>query len=820
MTTERLDPALPLFRLRRGGSSVFYAPGHVATASSEELARCAGEARAAWLRLADAPFAPECLTLYLNNRCNLACGYCYAAAERGGAASGRINERAALGAARLVARCCAEKSKPFHLVLHGGGEPTLDCESVTRLTEGTRAIAAEAGVGWSGFLATNGVMSEERAAWLGRELDLVEISCDGPPHIQDRQRPLVGGGPTSEHVLRTARALRQAGGRFVVRTTITPETVERQTEIVTYLHEALGAMEMRFEPVYRRAAFAPEQAQWFVDHFLEAQREAQARGCDLTVSGSRLDEIHGPFCDVLRDALHLLPDGTATACFFCTDGRAADAAGMAVGRWDEARGEYILDAERIADHRRKALELPGACLDCVNVCHCARECPERCTVRDAAVQTPSFRCLIQRRLAEEWILETAGTPYPLGPRSLPPPVWAERGYDDSGAEAWRRLREILSTSQESGPISVYVHVPFCDRRCAFCDCHSLPLGPRSQDRQEEFGAALLAEMAAWAGLGALSRRPVTTIHFGGGTPSFLSDAIFARILEACRACLGVTPRTEWALESTSSPLNDRYLAQLRDWGFTRLHVGVQTLEDPVRRAIGRREPAQAVEDKVARALGFGFVVSVDVVYGLPGQTRAGLLRSLERLAALGVDGFSLYQLQISDRNRKFLERQGITAQDAARDYALFLAADEFLTGAAYRKNHFVHYARPRDANLYYTHMVRGEDLLALGPTADGVFGDYHYRHPEYREYVEGGGAPMLEGGVRENALERRVRPVVTALMAGSLPADLLGRPNGAGLAARWSESGLIDPTGNGFSLTADGSWFLGEMLRQLKEDAG
>ena len=762
-------------------------------------------------RLAEAPFAPRCLTIYLNNRCNLACGYCWAAAGRA-EGSPAIEEKAALGAARLVARCCAEKNKRLHLVLHGGGEPTLEWDSVVRLVEGTRMIAAEAGVDWYGFLATNGVLPEERAAWLGRELDLVEISCDGPPDIQDRQRPFAGGGPSSPHVERTARVLREAGGRFQARATITPETVERQTEIVTYLHQALGATEIRFEPVYRAAAFRPEQAEWFVDHFLEAQRAARARGCDLSISGARLDEIHGPFCDVLRDTLHLLPDGAATACFFCTDGRDPDAAPHLIGKWNESRGEYTLDAEAIAAHRRKALALPAPCRDCINVCHCARECPERCAVTDPAPEAPSFRCLVQRRLAETWILEAAGTPYPLGPRSLPPPVWAERGYDDNGPQAWRRLCEILSNSEARGPISVYVHVPFCDRRCGFCDCYSVALGPRSQDKQEEFARALEAELEAWSRLGTLGRRPVTTVHFGGGTPSHLSPSVFTRILEACRRCLGTTPRTEWALESTSSPLTGEYLEQLHQWGFTRLHVGVQTLEEAVRTTIGRREPARAVAEKLARALERGFVVSVDVVYGLPGQTLAGLLASLERLVALGVDGFSLYQLQISDRNRRFLEHQGITAQDARRDYELFQAADQCLTRAGYRKNHFVHYARPRDTNLYYTHLVRGEDLLALGPTADGVFGAYHYRHPELREYV-GGPAPALEGGVLENALEQRTRPAVAALMAGSL-AD--GMP-----AERWLERGLIQRSADGFSLTASGSWFLGEMLNEAKkEEAG
>jgi sulfatase maturation enzyme AslB (radical SAM superfamily) len=368
------------------------------------LRQRAAEASERWRQLAEASFAPECLTIYLSSRCQLACGYCFAAAGRE-TDSGCIDERIALGAACLVARCAAGKGTRFHLVLHGGGEPTLEWESVVRLIEGTRSIASDAGVDWFGFIATNGVIPEKRAVWLAREMDLIELSCDGPPDIQDRQRPLAGGGPTSAHVERTARVLADAGERFQVRATITPETVDRQAEIVAYLHKTLRARELRFEPAYRASAFRPGHAQRFVDRFLEAQREARTRGCDLSISGARLDEIHGPYCDVLRQTLHLLPDGSATACFFCTDGRSVEAAPHRIGGWDEARGEYLLDVEAIAAHRRKALELPAMCRDCINVCHCARECPERCAVEDAPPEEPSFRCLVQRGLAEAWLME-------------------------------------------------------------------------------------------------------------------------------------------------------------------------------------------------------------------------------------------------------------------------------------------------------------------------------------------------------------------------------------------------------------------------------
>ncbi len=352
----------------------------------------------------DAEFAPEGLTVYLSNRCNLACGYCFAAAGGRGEDSSVVEEAAVLEAARLAAGHAAARGRPLRVVLHGGGEPTVHGELVQRLVEGTRRIANEAGAGWYGFLATNGVLSAQQARWLGGNLDLVGLSCDGPPEIQDRQRPLPSGAATSGAVERTARALVEAGARFSVRTTITPETLARQAEVVAYLHRSLGATHMRFEPVYGvrgtlAPQFRPEDAPAFVEHFLEAQREARARGCELQYMGVRLEERHGPHCDVLQDALHVLPDGTLTACFFQCEG----AAPWLVGHWDGAT--WQLDYGRIAAHRRAVSQVSGRCRDCIAAFHCARECPERCSaIDDLAAHTPGFRCLVNRLLAERWIL--------------------------------------------------------------------------------------------------------------------------------------------------------------------------------------------------------------------------------------------------------------------------------------------------------------------------------------------------------------------------------------------------------------------------------
>jgi sulfatase maturation enzyme AslB (radical SAM superfamily) len=275
----------------------------------------------------------------------------------------------------------------------------------------TRREAGLAGTGWHGYLSTNGVMPESDAVWLARQFSRVSLSCDGPPDIQDRQRPLRGGAASSAAVAATARVLLAETGRLDVRATITPATGSRQGEILLYLRDVLGATHVRFEPVYRAGPhqpppFQPDEAIGFARHFLDAEAAACASGVDLSVSGVRIDEIHGPYCDVLRQTLRLTPAGTATACFHCTDPGEAASAGLEIGRLDPGTGRFALDPGRIAELRAEATRIPEACQGCVNVLHCTRGCPDFCPLCPASpAEQPGagFRCRLYQRLAEAWL---------------------------------------------------------------------------------------------------------------------------------------------------------------------------------------------------------------------------------------------------------------------------------------------------------------------------------------------------------------------------------------------------------------------------------
>jgi coproporphyrinogen III oxidase-like Fe-S oxidoreductase len=327
-------------------------------------------------------------------------------------------------------------------------------------------------------------------------------------------------------------------------------------------------------------------------------------------------------------------------------------------------------------------------------------------------------------------------------------------------------------------------------------------------------------MRLWSRLGTLASRPVSTVHFGGGTPTYLGAEAFTRLVGLCREHFASGPETEWALESTTSELSPEMMSCLQELGFTRLHVGVQALQDEVRQAIGRRAPAGSVLAILAEAIARGWIVSVDLLFGLPGQTLAGLLGDIRTLASAGVNGFSLYELQLSSRNRPFAQRHGLDRRDRQANYFLAQAASRLLLGLGYRKTLFNHYADDRDTNLYFTFPERGEDCLALGTIADGFFDDYHYRHPEYALYGRCAGKdfPGLQGGLRRNELENRLQPLTVALLAGRIPPSLFADPVSHEILHGWQDSALLvaDARTGDLSLTGNGSWFVGNMISELQ----
>ncbi len=191
-------------------------------------------------------------------------------------------------------------------------------------------------------------------------------------------------------------------------------------------------------------------------------------------------------------------------------------------------------------------------------------------------------------------------PYDVNHWRLPLPVWKQRSYDDSGSRAWEILCSDLADADPARPICIYLHAPFCSSKCGFCDSYSFKLGNHRDEQIEDYLERLCGEMRLWSAQGNLGRRPVSTVHLGGGTPTYLGEEGLARLVECCKECFAVSGATEWALETTVKELTPQMMETMHSLGFRRLHVGVQSLEDRVRKVIGRRPSRVAAHATLQR----------------------------------------------------------------------------------------------------------------------------------------------------------------------------------------------------------------------------
>jgi uncharacterized protein len=429
----------PIFRSATQGQSLYYTPGCLAGINrelaedleqvlagqvvragleaelltiSQSLQSAAKAAMESWKALQTSPYKPLCLTLYPHNDCNLACSYCYAEA-RPSQCTGRLSLDSIRAAAVLVAENCQQECKPLVVVFHGGGEPSLYIAWLQQALEIVERTAAQFQLPIFRYIATNGVMPENDAAWLAEHFDSIGLSCDEPGDIQNAQRPRYDGRPSSAWVEQTARMVHQSGKPLRVRVTITPASLHRQSEIADYLCEKIRPEEISVEPVYcggRAApgsAFEPSQAAEFVQAFMLARQHAKAFGIPWKTSGSRLREVHGPYCHILRSVLLLVPGDEVSACFKSCQASQVRQQGLSLGFFDNTGGKIHLNEQQAAHLRQDLVDSQNECASCFNQFHCTRLCPDFCLLTHKH-SAGSFRCQLQKLLSIAYLEELAG----------------------------------------------------------------------------------------------------------------------------------------------------------------------------------------------------------------------------------------------------------------------------------------------------------------------------------------------------------------------------------------------------------------------------
>ncbi|MBM4390548.1 MAG: oxygen-independent coproporphyrinogen III oxidase [Deltaproteobacteria bacterium] len=383
------------------------------------------------------------------------------------------------------------------------------------------------------------------------------------------------------------------------------------------------------------------------------------------------------------------------------------------------------------------------------------------------------------------------------------------------------LREPLSRGE--GPVSLYVHVPFCQRLCHYCGCHVEIR--KNRDLGLDYVDSVLREAALWH---ACQRpgRALGQLALGGGTPTFLRSEELSRLVDGLAAIWPRADGAELSIEVDPRTVSPEELEALPRIGFTRVNLGVQDVDEQVLAAVNRPQPFPLVEQAFSVLRGAGLSqVGVDLVYGLPSQTEASFEATLDAVAGLRPTRIALFQyahVPWLKPQQKLIER--FARPDSDGRTRMWALAREKLGAEGYVEVGMDHFALPGDELVsalengslqrnfegYTTHA--GLDLLGLGVSAIGGFDGAYAQNTKDRErYAQllAEGKLAVERGVLLSADDVERRRVIMSLFC-NFTVDLGNGDYGEERVrlGRFVDDGLVTVDGTRVSVTPAGRFFI------------
>ncbi|MCC2592671.1 radical SAM family heme chaperone HemW [Tessaracoccus sp. OS52] len=374
----------------------------------------------------------------------------------------------------------------------------------------------------------------------------------------------------------------------------------------------------------------------------------------------------------------------------------------------------------------------------------------------------------------------------------------------------------------SAPLSFYLHVPFCRTRCGYCDFNTYTASELPGMTTSGYVAGALAEIRLARRVLGDDAPPVSTVFFGGGTPTMLPSSDLALLLGAVREEFGLVPDAEVTTEANPDTVDPHYFSALREAGFTRISLGMQSVVPHVLQVLERVHTAGRGLDAARWASEAGFEhVSLDLIYGTPGESTDDWRRSLEAVAATPVDHVSAYSLIVEEGTRLALQvRRGevpMPDDDVLADK--YLMAEQYLTGQGFANYEVSNWATRESGrcrhNLAYW---RGSNWWGVGPGAHSHVGGVRFwnrKHPRsWVQELEQGRSPAQAGEHLTDA-DRRVERVLLELrLAEGLPLEVL-TPSERGRVADVVSAGLAVVTADRLVLTLDGRLLADGVVRDL-----
>jgi len=307
---------------------------------------------------------------------------------------------------------------------------------------------------------------------------------------------------------------------------------------------------------------------------------------------------------------------------------------------------------------------------------------------------------------------------------------------------------------------LYIHVPFCRRKCDYCAFASTEL---SESGLRLYAERLFSEVAHWGD--ALGRQAVETIYIGGGTPSLMPvnylDALFGRLNQA----FAIKPAAEITLEANpESGGSLSYLKELRAVGVNRVSFGVQSFRVEFLLALGRLHTAQQAMNAIHNARAAGFAnVSLDLIWGLPGQRLRHWLGDLKTAAKLRPDHLSCYGLTLEPGTRleRSYRRREFELPDEEEQARMFLYGAEYLESEGYLQYEVSNFGRIGFSSLHNSGYWEGADFLGLGPSAVSTIAGRRWTNPPaVKAWAKAVATDALGRNAEELSLDTRIKEMV------------------------------------------------------------
>jgi uncharacterized protein len=353
---------------------------------------------------------PTYTLLLLTNTCQLKCIYCYGEARKKGTMMPMNIAKRAIDT--ILKNSIEQRTGMIHVGYHGGGEPTLNWKVLTESYNYALEKCRENKFQLHSSICTNGIISKNQAGWIIDNIQDVAISMDGPPAIQNKQRPMQNGKDSFEAMASTIDYFNKRKKVYNIRLTATEFSHGRLYEIIEYVMNRFEPPVICIEPLYvcgrcEKSGCKPPPLEDFINEMLDVYRLGRKRNIPIQYSGNRLANIMSRFCGAQGSNFFVTPTGYVTACLEVTEITDPKADWLIYGKFDPEKNDFDFSSEKYKRLAASQVHSFKTCDDCFAKWHCAGDCIAKAPdLSKVTTVRNDYRCRLNKTLLRDSLIET------------------------------------------------------------------------------------------------------------------------------------------------------------------------------------------------------------------------------------------------------------------------------------------------------------------------------------------------------------------------------------------------------------------------------